>query len=345
MAEKTDRREPWRRLYRLAREVKQLAPWDWMAESDLFGVQIPESGRTVFVGVTGSEGIHYAVAAYPDLGLLHRFRMLDDIEREFYPERLLEIPQLQLSFDDRADLADHAYRTIRRLGLRFRGKNAWPQFQSFRPGHLPGVLQEGEPEVMAHVLEQLLNLAPRMRTDPEGLAATEPDTFLVRVPTGGGSGGGVFWRDEFRRFSAQVPDIPEPPLRVDLISRLKKLPEAEFPVEVDLFMTPAVVDDREHPPVFGYALLVVNGDNGIIIGTEMLVPQPTLDAMYQTVPSTLAAQLIGAGFRPREMVLRSDLLLELLPGTAHSLGCSVREVEVFAYLDEAREGLLEFLTR
>jgi hypothetical protein len=35
----------WRTLYEAAIRVKKIAPWDWMDETDIFGVQ---NGKTVF---------------------------------------------------------------------------------------------------------------------------------------------------------------------------------------------------------------------------------------------------------------------------------------------------------
>ena len=93
--------EMWRHLYDLAGQVRELAPWRWMEESEVFGVQDPATGSVHFVSVMGSEGIHFAVSAYPGIEALDRVMTLDEEEIYEYPERLLEIPQLQLSFEDR----------------------------------------------------------------------------------------------------------------------------------------------------------------------------------------------------------------------------------------------------
>jgi hypothetical protein len=41
----------WRRLYQAAMSFKEIAPWEWMAETDVFGVQDPERGEIGFVSV------------------------------------------------------------------------------------------------------------------------------------------------------------------------------------------------------------------------------------------------------------------------------------------------------
>ena len=46
----------WRRLYEAAIQVKELAPWEWMFEDEVFGVQDPETGKLGFVSVMGQGG-------------------------------------------------------------------------------------------------------------------------------------------------------------------------------------------------------------------------------------------------------------------------------------------------
>ena len=57
-------KDEWRKLYELAGQVKVLAPWEWMFEDEIFGVQDPETGVTGFVSVMGTAGEHLGVALY-----------------------------------------------------------------------------------------------------------------------------------------------------------------------------------------------------------------------------------------------------------------------------------------
>ncbi len=54
----------WRKLYEAAMRVKKIAPWDWMDETDIFGVQNPETDETGFVSVMGAGGEHFAIGVY-----------------------------------------------------------------------------------------------------------------------------------------------------------------------------------------------------------------------------------------------------------------------------------------
>lgn len=57
--------EQWKRLYELMDKIRELAPWEYMYEQDIFGIQFPETGKLGFVSVMGNLGEHYAVAIYP----------------------------------------------------------------------------------------------------------------------------------------------------------------------------------------------------------------------------------------------------------------------------------------
>jgi hypothetical protein len=334
--------QTWRQLYELAEEVRNLAPWQWMRESEVFGVEDPAGGNVHFVSVMGSEGMHFAVSAYPGIEALYRIMNLVEEEIHEYPERLLEIPQIQLSFEDRKHLADHAYKKIRSLGLRYRGQNAWPQFQSFRPGYAPWRLQADEMHLMSTVLEQLLEVAPQRRSNPDLLAFDDFETFLVRVPAGSS---GKPWKDEPRRFRAAPEEKPAAALSNLSAARLRKLKRQPVFLEVDFFMTPAMIGKKGDRMLSGYALMAVENSKGMIIGLEMLVAETSLQSIWRQIPEALAKQLTKAGFLPEALVVRSTLLADLLDPFAKALNCDLLHSNTLPNLDPAKESLSEHLGR
>jgi hypothetical protein len=44
--------------------IKTLAPWEWMSEDMVFGVQSPETDQLGFVSVMGMLGEHFSTAVY-----------------------------------------------------------------------------------------------------------------------------------------------------------------------------------------------------------------------------------------------------------------------------------------
>ena len=60
MFDKTPTLEEWHKLYDALSRVKELAPWEFMVEIDVFGVQNPETDEVGFVSVMGALGEHYS---------------------------------------------------------------------------------------------------------------------------------------------------------------------------------------------------------------------------------------------------------------------------------------------
>ncbi len=56
--------QEWKALYGAALEFKELAPWDWMHDCDIFGVKDPESGEIGYCCIMGAAGEHYALGLY-----------------------------------------------------------------------------------------------------------------------------------------------------------------------------------------------------------------------------------------------------------------------------------------
>src|SRR5690606_28813463 len=128
----------------------ELGPWEWMEEDDLFGVQDPETGELGFVSIMGMAGEHYAVGVYRGAKGLYGYLHLKEMDPFLIrTEDLLNIPQLQASLEDRELLEKRDRDQIKSLGLKFRGRNAWPQFRSYRPGYAPWYIEKDEARLLA----------------------------------------------------------------------------------------------------------------------------------------------------------------------------------------------------
>src|SRR5262245_61281587 len=205
MSEKTPTIEEWGRLYVAAGRVKEMAPWKWMMEDDVFGVRNSERDEIGFVSVMGSGGEHFAVALYQGAVALYDFLALGEAD-SVETERVLEIPQLQASFEDRGRLEREDRDIIKNLGLKFRGANSWPMFRNYAPGMFPWFLTSSEARFLTTALEQLLEVALRVRDDEGVLCGEADDEYLVRVPSV--ENDRLVWEEKIMR-------IAEPKLKKD----------------------------------------------------------------------------------------------------------------------------------
>jgi hypothetical protein len=331
-----------RTLFALAARVRELAPWEWMDESEVFGVQNPETGELGFVSIMGMAGQHFAVAVY--VGAEGLYGILDFASQETItnPSQLLDIPQLQASFEDR-DLLDKQDRElIKRLGLKFRGAGAWPMFRSYRPGFMPWFVTAEEARFLAHALEQTLEVAPRIKEDPDILQPEsdngDGEIYLVRVPREGE--GGLVWEDVMMH--VPLPEGETVNIRLDsgVLARLKESPRRGIELEVDLFSLPTGIGERDERPYRPYMLMMADAGSGMIVGFEMMKPDPTLAEMYGQVPSKLSEWLAQAGVVPQRITARSELLLGLIEPLAEMLKIELYEADELPAIDGAAESML-----
>ena len=154
MNEKKPLLDEWKTLYELISKLKTIGPWQWLEEQDIFAVQNPETGEIGFVSVMGSIGEHYSVSVYRGEEGLRKFWDFQetDIDDLAY-QRLLEMPQLQASFEDRDYLHKEDRDLIKKLSLTFRGKQSWLMFRSYIPGFVPWFITSSEARFLICALQ------------------------------------------------------------------------------------------------------------------------------------------------------------------------------------------------
>lgn len=333
--------DQWRTLYDLAARIKKMEPWEWMNEEEIFGVKDPLTNETGFVSVMGLLGEHVAIAFYPTPAAARQFLQMEEeaerTEGEIDPTVLLEIPKLELSFED-ADLIEKEDKAIhKKLGLKFRGPQGYTHFRSHTAGMFPWFLTADEARLMTLVLEQLLNVAERFDDDEELLSPDGEDEmtagslYLVREQNAQGE-----WHDA----SEQIPEVPASKPRHELsaeaLAALNKLPRADRAIEIELQMTPfPSAEKKGERPVFPYILLVADEQSGMLLAMELLEPRPTLDTLFARIPQLLADKFTEAGAIPQRLRVRSDRVGDLLEPLAEQLHIHLRQSEHLKAIDGA----------
>jgi len=327
--------DEWRRLYEAAIELKKRAPWEWIYEDEVFGVRNPETGEIGYVSIMGANGEHLALAVYLGSEGLDGFWVMESGEAIDMPTFLLEVPQLQASFEDREMVEREDRDVIKALGLKFRGRQAWPQFRSFVPGCAPWFLTAEEARFLAVVIEQALDVLGRLEADPELLDAPgEEDEYLVRVQTD------QEWEDQWL-----VPDLVSmpPPPAVDT-KRLEKLrqelPREQFTLEADLFALPTFIQNEPNTrPYIPYTLMVVESESGFIVGTELMIAEPSLDAVWEQTATKFLDILAKVEALPFRLAVSNERLQSILMPIAAGLGIRLQAADELPALDEARAAL------
>lgn len=330
-----------RQLYDTAVRVKELAPWEWMDESELFGVQNPETGELGFVSVMGMAGEHFAIGLYQGAEGLYGFWNLESGNTDADPRQVLEIPQLQASFEDR-DIPEKQDRdVIKKLGLKFRGAHSWPMFRSYRPGSLPWFVTAEEARFLTCALAQTLEVAPRVKDDPTLLDSDDDDTYLVRVPRQ--QADRLVWEDQFIRVEPPEPVFLNIIMDVGILRRLKQLPRGNFELEIDLLRMPTSVGEKGERRFLPYLLMLVDRRSGAVVGGEIMKAENSMADVWGQVPVKVANCLAEAGVVPEEIRVRSELLRQLLAPLTRTLRVKLRRSDSLPGIDEATDSLFSWM--
>jgi len=333
-------RSTWKDLYELARCVNELAPWKWMSEADVFGIQLPDTGETIFVSVMGMLDEYRCIAVYPSVRAVRAFWQLQSHEGAL-DDRLLEIPQIHLSFEGSSALEPQDHQILKSLGLKFKGPNC-PIFRSYRPGFVPWFLEAGEAEMLRVAVQQLLDVAPRARDDSSLLwPEDDSDTCLIRVPRG--PAGAQTWLDEFREVPPEKPDVKYIKLDSHQVRNFRGLPAMKNAVEMDCFLIHARMDGNGGRPKIPYMWIAVDAQTGVIITQDLMTVETTVADLWAEMPGRVMDAFVQVGMRPTCAVVRPGPLAVVAEALSKVLGFELRVKEQLPSLDQAKQSLKRFM--
>lgn len=335
----------WKRLYELAAELKKLAPWEWMDETQIFGVENPDTKEIGFVSPMGMAGEHLSLGVYLGAEGLYGFWDFQMTGHEAEPFALFEIPQLQVSFEDREALEKQDRDVMKKLDLKFRGRQSYPLFRSIRPGFMPWFITSDEARMLIYAIEQTLEVAPQVKENPEMLNDEDEDTenevALVRFAENEGKK--TIWRDEFREipppnemeFTVKIPQ--------EFADELKAFPQQEnFVLEIDLFYAPTPVAERGKRPFIPKMLMLADARSGMISGFQIIQPKEDYAENYLEIARNLLGSLEQLETRPQEIRVADEQLFDLLKGLTPHLNIKLRQTDDLRAIEAAKEAMFGF---
>ena len=152
--------ERWEQLYEVAKNIRLLEPWKYLHESERITLLLPGRDEPVYIVVMGSGEMTYGIGIYPGYNSLQRLLKMTEsslCEDDF--SAAFEQHCINLYFGDREELEPQDKDVIKKLGLKFRGKNEWPYFRSMRPGFMPWYINSEEAELVIAALQNFVMAA------------------------------------------------------------------------------------------------------------------------------------------------------------------------------------------
>jgi hypothetical protein len=334
--------QEWHALYQAAVAFRDLAPWEWMYDSDMFGVQDPASGEIGYCCVMGNLGEHYALGVYRGSEGLEGYRKI--ASGELSPPdatALLHYQKcLMASFEDREYLDRQDLAVIKTLGLKFRGRNAWPLFRSYLPDYHPWFVTADEARFLTLALQQAVEVALRFGEDTNVLAPPREGLYLVRVPEQNGAT--TRWTDQWLAPASLPEAAPAPPPIDELrIQRIKQAVTARQGIwEADFFLSPTPIQaNKGQRPYYPYMFLWVDRRSGMVLAPHLTAPDQR-DAEFPQHFLTLVEQ---AHALPQEVCVLTQEAIELLEPITSRLGVKLRRSRRLGALEDARNSLMGYL--
>jgi hypothetical protein len=336
--------QDWAALYEAAVEFRNLACWEWMVDSDLFGVENPETGEVGYCCVLGQLGEVLALNMYSGSEGLASYRRLHDASSAAMDEgstvegRFLLGTQvcLMASFERRSELHQNDLRIIRELGLKFRGKREWPMFRSYRPGFVPWFLTPPEVRFLPIALRQVIDVARRFREDPDLLEPPDGDTelYLVRALERG------TWTDRWRKPAPYESRKPDPLLDE---MRLARIQQRKFPKRTTwhgaCLLLPMIIEEGERPYYpWGFPVMT---DDGLALGIEVFKP----GEVEAKLPGSFLDLVEKLKYLPELLLVMGEDALPLLEPIAERLGFRIRQADRLPTIEVFLNSMEEFMNR
>ena len=337
--------DEWKHAYDLAGKIKEMAPWRWMYDLDNFGFEHPDTGQQGFVCVMGHEQEHFGITIYR--GPKSLFKVLYSTRDPGADETtILEIEGVSLSFEDRKFLRSEDHQIIKKLGINFRGRNAWPLFRSNQPAHLAWFMNADELDFLVVGLERLLVIAPnwqKQEKQEELGAALQDNRYLMSIPSE--QNDEIIWKQEMHRIvPPQSQAIKNRSLQDEAnLEAVCDLPLVSNKLEMSMaIMRNPIQDHSGERPYYCYLIILVEASSGHVAGFELVPPKPTYEAAYDQFVPFLIKSLLNNQILPEEIFVKNAFHAGLLKTVADRLGIEVTVKPTLPRSEDAITSLMNY---
>jgi len=331
--------QEWKDLYEAAIEFKKIKCWNWMWDTDIFGVQNPITGEIGYCCVMGGAGEHFALAVYQGSEGLYGYLTLQSGKNYPSLEDILNLQKLLMaSFEDRKLLQKEDIQLIKKFDLKFSGPNSWPLFRSYRPGYHPWYLTGEEARYLTLCLWQAIALSTRFKADSGMLTPSSENHYLVRVPKKDKTG--LSWRDVWMEpLPLEKEEMIVEPIDAVRLEKIKRrIPYHQGVWEVDFFYYPTPIKEKEERPFYSYITLWVEQHSGFILSHDLAKPAECMSEF----PGQFLKLAENYKTLPQEILVKKEETFKLLEPITSEIGIKLRRVKRLRMLEDAQASMFRF---
>jgi hypothetical protein len=325
--------QEWQSLYGAAIDFWQIQPWQWVDDTDLFGVKNPEDDEIGYCCVVGALGEFLGLVVYLGTEGLESYLKIQTSESP--EEDLLSTAKcLTASFEDRKSLQKPELEVIKKLGLRFRGTKSWPLFRSYEPGYYPWYLNQRQVRFLAHALRQAMDVSIRIKQSRNLLSNSEEGRYLVRGAEQ--SGPDLHWRDEWLAPAPLEKAKREVPVPDELrLQRIKKRGVRQAGIwEIDFCHIPVPIQEGDRP-FYPICLLIVDHASGLVL-KSCLESKDRHEPEFQNQMVNLIEEI---SLQPLEIWVKREEVFQVFEPLASRLGLKMKQVKKLKELERAQKAM------
>ncbi|MFO8109192.1 MAG: hypothetical protein R6U17_01520 [Thermoplasmata archaeon] len=335
MCEKEPSMQEWEALYDAAEQFKEEECWDHMSDDDIFGVKDIETGEIGYCCIMGAGGEHFALAVYRGSKGLDGLLKLRYGEVDPNNTGVLHMNDcLMASFEDRKYLDERDRKIIKKLGLKFRGRNAWPLFRDYKPGYHPWFLNSKDVRSLTTALKQSIEVCKKIKEDPELLYLEEG--YLVRVPHK--EGDGIVWKDERIEPEQCVSDVKSTDIQIH-DERLEKInKEYRGTWEIGAFRNPEGVQEDSKRPYYPKTIVYVEQDSGMILSFFICKSED----YHEDIVDHFISVLEQSDVLPQNIVATDEEVLNLMYPITEKMCIMLFRSDHLEMVDEVKDHMFNF---
>jgi hypothetical protein len=311
--------EVWRGLYENALRFMKLQPWESAYDSDVFGVLDPVTGLTGYCCIMGALGQVLALCVYRGSEGLKICRRMHagDFTQDFDEVAAAQFC-LMGEFEDRSALKKQDLAIIKALGLKCRGRQAYPVFRSYLPGYCPWFLTDEEARYLALAFDAAIQFIELFRAQPDILSGGGAGSYLVYQLRSGvdlPQSWTTSWRapDPLPRAPILHEPMPEDLLR-EILSK-KLIRTAAW--EVGSFIMPNARITEGDRPYYARILLAVHSQLEIVLASHTI---PSFEDGCAALRDLILSAIRDHQVLPQEIRVCDATLAEVLKPISSRLG-------------------------
>lgn len=149
-----------RRLFSIIKKCYDANFWDFLDNSQLIAIQLPQEKEPIFISTIGHEAKARGFLIYRGYKqLAYLYQALNKAKNDEDYLGTVQQNCLAIYFENREILSKEEYQRIKSSQVSFKGQKEWPVLVDFKPGFLPAPYEENDFLWLINALEKFFDTA------------------------------------------------------------------------------------------------------------------------------------------------------------------------------------------